>query len=387
MRTILLSLIAFTFSYAAEAPVNSTLASDVDMSSYKDLPKQESRIQFDVNNSTDDGIYNFKYSPLSNTPQMKKNIFLSGNFDAIFRYDSLYFNEESLELNSQESFDEIKEKIHDLLDEKTHEIVVSIIAYTQKVNNKNQDIELDTGYTNFFQSTAQRDNENIKAASEEAVDFMEIIYNEMIDDNIPKELVYKESRIGKGNLYTEEFSEGRSKNNRVDISIYVKELVDPDSDQDGVHDSKDYCPNTPLGSHVDVNGCPYVMSLDLKFDFDKATVSDKKTLENIQELSDFMQKYPVYHANIVGHTDSIGDAKYNKKLSLKRAELIQNMLIKDGIEEKRLSFDGRGESEPLFENINPFNRHQNRRTEVELTLPKHIDKEERLVPRKRGERE
>jgi len=198
-------------------------------------------------------------------------------------------------------------------------------------------------------------------------------------------LIYKENRVGKDALSTEEFSDGRAKNNRVDVAIYVKEILDPDTDGDTVHDSKDYCPETPLGASVDKNGCPLVMNLDLLFDFDNATISDKESLLNVKKLSDFMKEHPVYHANIVGHTDNEGSEEYNQKLSIRRAEVVKKLIVADGIEESRLSYEGRGENEPLFENINPFNRHQNRRTEVELTLPAPKTKGVQIVPRTRGD--
>ena len=216
---------------------------------------------------------------------------------------------------------------------------------------------------------------------------MDIVYKNMLDNNISKEIIYKENRVGKDNLYTEEFSEGRDLNNRVDVAIYVKEVLDPDTDGDGVRDSKDYCPETPTGASVDKNGCPLVMSLDLLFDFDKATISDQESIDNVQKLSNFMKKYPAYHANIVGHTDSMGSAKYNEKLSLRRAKVVKELIVSDGLEPSRLSFEGRGESEPLFENINPENRHKNRRTEVELTIPQNDIKRKKIEPRRRSNRE
>ena len=243
---------------------------------------------------------------------------------------------------------------------------------------------MDSAYTNFFQNIAQRDNLNPDSASDDALNYMEIIYKRMLDDNISKEIIYKENRVGKDALFSEEFSDGRALNNRVDVAIYVKEILDPDTDKDGVKDSKDYCPQTPFGAHVDKNGCPLIMSLDLKFDFDKATISDKESMDNVKKLSTFMNKYSVYRANIIGHTDSAGSNKYNQKLSLRRAKVVKELIIQDGIEASRLSYEGRGESEPLFENINPFNRHKNRRTEVELTIPPEEIKEIKPQPRSRG---
>ena len=384
MRALLLSFIALSFVHAAQEVETSKLSDKVDLSNYQEIRTKETKIVVDSNLSDVDGIYNYSYSPNTKAKSKEENILLTGNFDKIHRYEPLYFDDSALTLDSEKTFDAIKKQIHSYLDDKSREIVVSVIGFTQKVENKSEEVALSTSYANFFQSVGQRDNLNSDKASEDTLNFMDIVYKKMLDDNISSEVIYKENRVGKDNLYTEEFSNGRELNNRVDIAIYVKKIVDPDTDKDGVLDSKDYCPHTPFGASVDANGCPLIMALDLKFDFDKATISDKKSLSDIKELSTFMNKYHAYHANIIGHTDSVGNAEYNQKLSVKRAEVVQKMMVDAGVDISRLSYEGRGESEPLFENINPFNRHKNRRTEVELTLPEVKKEISKPKPRARG---
>ena len=384
MRTIFLALVASAILLSASEVQTSKLSGSVDLSNYQKIEKKDHKIKFDKNASERDGIYNYDYT--QNTPSNSKetNVFLSGNFEKIYRYESLYFDGNTLTSNSSDTFKKITKQIHSFTDDKSREIVVSVLGFTQAVENKNEEIGTDTAYTNFFQNIAKRDNLNPENASDDALNFMEIVYKKMLDDNISKEIIYKENRVGKDALFTEEFSDGREKNNRVDVAIYVKEILDPDTDKDGVKDSKDYCPQTPLGAHVDTHGCPLVMSLDLLFDFDKATISDEHSLKDVQKLSDFMKKYPVYHANIVGHTDSKGSNEYNQKLSLRRAEAVKKMISQDGVEAPRLSYEGRGESEPLFDNITKINRHKNRRTEVELTIPRVEKKRRKPQPRSRG---
>ena len=67
---------------------------------------------------------------------------------------------------------------------------------------------------------------------------------------------------------------------------------------------------------------------------------------------------------IAGHTDSKGDADYNKKLSLARAESVSNYLIqKHNINPQRLEIIGYGESKPIEDNATELGRAQNRRVE------------------------
>ncbi|WP_297482613.1 OmpA family protein [Sulfurimonas sp.] len=388
MKKLYLLLCACSLGIAAgETIIPPDLQMKVDLRNYHEIEKKDNTIKFDQNNSQTNGIYNYRYSPLEQRKKQSANIFLDRNFDKIERFSPLYFKGDTLDNDSNKTLNDIIEKIKEYRNSKNQGVAVTIIGYTQKTENNATKVNLESAYANFFQSVAQRNNMNPKKAREESIDYMKNIYDTLVDHNISKKILYRENRAGKDALKTEEFSDGREKNNRVEVAIYAKSFIDPDTDKDGVHDSKDYCPNTPLGSSVDKNGCPQLMNLDLKFDFDKATISDKKSLDAIEKLVKFMKKYPSYHAHIVGNTDSAGSAKYNLKLSLRRAKFVVKIMEDAGIDPSRLSFEGKGESEPLFENINPFNRHMNRRTEVELTLPEEQIKQKKIehrVGRRKG---
>ena len=188
----LLALAAFTFSFAAEEAVNSKLSDGVDLSNYQELKKQETKIVFDANHSDVDGIYNYNYSPNAPADTQKSNIFLDGNFEKIYRYDSLYFDGDTLTEESDEVFNKIVKQIHKYTDDESREIVVSVLGFTQKVETQDEDLGTGTAYTNFFQSIGQRDDLDPDSASDEALNFMEIVYKKMLDDNISKEIIYKE---------------------------------------------------------------------------------------------------------------------------------------------------------------------------------------------------
>jgi outer membrane protein OmpA-like peptidoglycan-associated protein len=77
--------------------------------------------------------------------------------------------------------------------------------------------------------------------------------------------------------------------------------------------------------------------------------------------------YSAYRIIIIGHTDSIGTAGYNKKLSEKRAINVRDWLIRNGVTGGRFgSVRGEGEFDPVAPNNNPRGRAKNRR--IELTL-------------------
>jgi OmpA-OmpF porin, OOP family len=66
---------------------------------------------------------------------------------------------------------------------------------------------------------------------------------------------------------------------------------------------------------------------------------------------------------IIGHTDSDGDASANLNLSKRRAESVKNYLVSKGISASRLQTDGKGKSQPIASNSTAEGKAQNRRVE------------------------
>jgi outer membrane protein OmpA-like peptidoglycan-associated protein len=67
---------------------------------------------------------------------------------------------------------------------------------------------------------------------------------------------------------------------------------------------------------------------------------------------------------VVGHTDSVGSAESNRKLSLDRAAGVRVFLIERGIDADRVYAVGKGESEPIADNVSSEGRANNRRVEL-----------------------
>ncbi len=139
-----------------------------------------------------------------------------------------------------------------------------------------------------------------------------------------------------------------------------------DSDKDGVFDPSDKCPATPSGFKVDADGCPLKATLHLNFATDSNKV-DAVSAAKVTAFSTFMKESPAYKASIVGHTDSTSSDKYNQKLSEKRAVMVKEMLVKEGVSADRLTTSGKGESTPVASNKTKAGRAENRRIEVELS--------------------
>ncbi len=100
----------------------------------------------------------------------------------------------------------------------------------------------------------------------------------------------------------------------------------------------------------------------LHFDFDKAVLRPD-TAQLVREIAVMLQANPGWIIQIAGHTDSIGGAQYNMRLSTERARAIRQALIARGIAPERLKAVGFGETRPKADNTTLAGRAINRRAE------------------------
>ncbi|PWG62385.1 MotY family protein [Spiribacter halobius] len=71
---------------------------------------------------------------------------------------------------------------------------------------------------------------------------------------------------------------------------------------------------------------------------------------------------------IVGHTDSTGSRGYNRALGLARAIEVRNRLIAEGVAAERLGIRSEGETAPVADNGDRYQRSRNRRAVIEAGL-------------------
>ncbi|WP_417791915.1 OmpA family protein [Stutzerimonas xanthomarina] len=108
------------------------------------------------------------------------------------------------------------------------------------------------------------------------------------------------------------------------------------------------------------------VELDVKFDFDKATVRED-AYDDIEVLADFMKQYDQTSTTVEGHTDSIGTDAYNQRLSTQRAQAVRDALVnRYGVEADRLEAVGYGESRPVADNSTDQGQAINRRVEASV---------------------
>ncbi len=86
----------------------------------------------------------------------------------------------------------------------------------------------------------------------------------------------------------------------------------------------------------------------------------------LDKIASALKECPAANIRIEGHTDSQGWKDGNKKLSLERATAVERLLIKRGLDARRVSADGIGEERPIAENRTEKGRAKNRRIEFIL---------------------
>lgn len=188
----------------------------------------------------------------------------------------------------------------------------------------------------------------------------------------------------------------------------ANEIVDQDgcakdSDGDGVVDRVDQCINSPKDQVVNEFGCsgkmidtktkvtlhqhkpvkiskPQVKEIQkpvktvtkvsgyptrLNFPY-KAQKVDKKQVKQLDKLAAYLIAHPEYELFMKSYTDSIGSAKYNYNLALKRAKSVTSQLIQRGVNRARISYESMGEKEPLVSNMLKSGREKNRRIDIFL---------------------
>ncbi len=133
-----------------------------------------------------------------------------------------------------------------------------------------------------------------------------------------------------------------------------------DSDNDGIVDAKDECPDTMARVSVDATGCATLVNLEINFDTNSSVIKNSYS-NRIGEFANMMKANPKLKATIEAHTDSTASDAYNMKLSNKRAQATVDYLKKLDVEASRLKAVGYGESKPIASNATKEGRAKNRR--------------------------
>jgi len=156
---------------------------------------------------------------------------------------------------------------------------------------------------------------------------------------------------------------------------------DPDNDRDGILDVDDKCPDKAetLNGYLDDDGCPDDGPSNVEVTKDQIVIKDKILFDTgkatikpvshgiLNAVAQVLKDYPNIKVRVEGHTDSVGSANANKKLSDKRAASVRTYLVGKGITKGRLTSMGKGEGDPIDTNRTATGRSNNRRVEFHIT--------------------
>ncbi len=115
---------------------------------------------------------------------------------------------------------------------------------------------------------------------------------------------------------------------------------------------------------------------NIYFDFDKFDLLPQ-SFEELDKLYQLVAQKKDISIELAGHTDSLGESKYNRLLSQNRAKSVADYLISKGIASSQLRYYGYGSTVPVAGNDTEEGRQANRR--VEFIINKIHD-----VPQTRG---
>jgi len=142
----------------------------------------------------------------------------------------------------------------------------------------------------------------------------------------------------------------------------------PDNDGDLVADIHDYCPNTKRGSEVDEIGCPLNTSgrglidgISFERNSPRLTTTSKDQLSNIAEN---LKKFPNIYFIIEGYSSEAPTASEKITISKARAMTVLNVLASYGVPTNKMKAVGLSDLYPLTESTDESDRILNERIEI-----------------------
>jgi outer membrane protein OmpA-like peptidoglycan-associated protein len=105
------------------------------------------------------------------------------------------------------------------------------------------------------------------------------------------------------------------------------------------------------------------VALYINFDTGKADLK-QDGVATVKEIATLLKANPTLKLSVEGHTDNVGDAASNKKLSEARAKSVTAAIVAGGVDAARLSAAGFGQEKPVADNRTEEGRAKNRRVEL-----------------------
>jgi outer membrane protein OmpA-like peptidoglycan-associated protein len=118
------------------------------------------------------------------------------------------------------------------------------------------------------------------------------------------------------------------------------------------------------GAVLDEGDGDFQLAADVLFAFDSAELTPRAG-DELAGVAEALRAAGAREAEVVGHTDDVGETAYNQRLSQARAESVRSALAAELGPGVALRATGRGESAPIASNETDGGRALNRRVEVD----------------------
>jgi outer membrane protein OmpA-like peptidoglycan-associated protein len=118
---------------------------------------------------------------------------------------------------------------------------------------------------------------------------------------------------------------------------------------------------TAMAESIEKTG--HVAIYGVTFDTGQSTIKPQSDAA-LAEMVTLLTKNPSWRMRIEGHTDNVGTTVLNTSLSVRRAAAVEAWLVAHGVDGKRLTHAGYGDSRPVGDNASEDGRAKNRRVEL-----------------------
>ena len=108
---------------------------------------------------------------------------------------------------------------------------------------------------------------------------------------------------------------------------------------------------------------PPTREFTVYFDFNSVTLTAEARAV-VQQAAAAARSAPLTHITVTGHTDTVGSAEYNQRLSERRAVVVRDELIKDGVPADEIAARGVGKNELALPTADGVKEPRNRRSVI-----------------------
>jgi OmpA-OmpF porin, OOP family len=110
---------------------------------------------------------------------------------------------------------------------------------------------------------------------------------------------------------------------------------------------------------------PIMTSYMVFFDFNRSDLTPE-AMEVVASAAAAARSSGMVRIVVTGHTDTVGSASYNQRLSERRALAVKSQLVADGVPEAGIATIGKGFKDPLVPTGPNVREPQNRRAVIDL---------------------